>query len=202
MRKMTSKGSRAFNPAATAFAVAIGLSGCTSADAEREASLKDEPSVQAAKYNLSPRPGTRKPATVSAPARQTVQPAPQPPAKTTNPTALSSKIPASPATIADCKESADCTAQLNAMIADPDQSWMAKAPSPAEFSTGTRLFSYRALRTKLDCRKLANVLKELDWAMTTFSKPVPGLKRGVVDLVRDESRAVHQEITAEIKARC
>lgn len=200
MRNTLSSGVLTLNLTVTALAVVTGLSGCTGADVEPATSLKDEAIVQAAKHSPPPPPALRKPATVSVPARPTVQPAPQAAPKTATPMAPSSRI--SPVTIADCKESADCTARLNAMIADPDQSWMAKAPTPAEFSTGTRLFAYRALRAKLDCRKLAGALKELDWAVTNFSQPVPGLKDGVVGLVRDESRAVHQEMAAEIKARC
>ena len=181
-----------YSSAAIALAIIAGLSACSEPVVDPATSLKDGPTVEKAKYSPSPRLAQPKPVRVSAPVRPATQPATEHPAKTAMPTA----------TIADCREKAECAARLSAMIADPNQSWMAKEPTALEFSTGTRLFAFRALKAKLDCRKLAAATKELDWAIATFSKSVPGLEDSVAALVRDESKAVHQDIVAETKSRC
>jgi hypothetical protein len=197
-----SKRFQAVNALATALAVAIGLTGCTDSGIDPGPSLKDAPAVQAVRYTSPPRLAQRKPATVSTPTPPKAQPAANTPPKTVTAPTTAQKTAASPATIAGCRESVECLARLNALIADPEQTWMARLPTPAEYSSGTRLFAYRALRTKLACDKLEIAKKEIEWAVTTFSKPVAGLKAGVVDLVRNESLAVQSEIDSELKSRC
>jgi hypothetical protein len=101
-----------------------------------------------------------------------------------------------------CGVGVDCLAVLRAMIADPKQSWMMRAPTPMEFSNGTRLFAYRALRKSLDCGKLRFAGAELDWALDTFGRDVEGMdadQRGRVAALAQEVRA---ELEAEIKQRC
>lgn len=101
-----------------------------------------------------------------------------------------------------CGVGVDCLAVLRTMVADPKQSWMMRAPTPMEFSNGTRLFAYRALRKRLDCGKLRFAGAELDWALDTFSRDVEGIdaeQRARVAALATEVRA---ELEAEIKERC
>lgn len=101
-----------------------------------------------------------------------------------------------------CGVGVDCLAVLRAMLADPKQSWMMRAPTPMEFSNGTRLFAYRALRRTLDCGKLRFAGAEIDWALDTFSREVEGMdaeQRARVALLAREVRA---ELDAEVKQRC
>lgn len=101
-----------------------------------------------------------------------------------------------------CGVGVDCLAVLRAMVADPKQSWMMRAPTPMEFSNGTRLFAYRALRKKLDCGKLRFAGAELDWALDTFSRDVEGMDVGQRARVAALAREVRAELEAEIKHRC
>lgn len=102
-----------------------------------------------------------------------------------------------------CGPGFDCVAVLRAMIDDPRQSWMMRAPTPAEFANGTRLFAYRALKTTLDCGKLRFANAELDWAIDTFSSNrLEGVDAAHRARVTALAEAVHAEIEGEIKKRC
>ncbi len=101
-----------------------------------------------------------------------------------------------------CGVGVDCVAILRAMIADPKQSWMMRAPTPMEFSNGTRLFAYRALRKSLDCGKLRFASAEIDWALDTFSRDVEGMDAAQRARVAALARAVRAELEAEINQRC
>jgi hypothetical protein len=101
-----------------------------------------------------------------------------------------------------CGVGSDCLAVLRAMIADPKQSWMMRAPTPAEFANGTRLFAYRALRKTLDCGKLRFAGAELDWAIDTFGRDVDGMDAAHRARVAALAAEVRAELDAEIKGRC
>jgi hypothetical protein len=101
-----------------------------------------------------------------------------------------------------CGVGVDCLAVLRAMIDDPKQSWMMRAPTPAEFANGTRLFAYRALRKSLDCGKLRFAAAELQWVMDTFGRDVEGLDEAHRARVAALALEVRGELEAEIKQRC
>jgi hypothetical protein len=102
-----------------------------------------------------------------------------------------------------CGAGLDCVAVLRAMIDDPKQSWMMRAPTPVEFANGTRLFAYRALKTTLECGKLRFANAELDWAIDTFSSSrLEGVDSAHRARVAALAEAVHAEIEGEIKKRC
>ncbi|MFN3743520.1 MAG: hypothetical protein ACK4TL_02315 [Hyphomicrobiaceae bacterium] len=101
-----------------------------------------------------------------------------------------------------CGTGVDCLAVLRAMIADPNLSWMMRAPTPAEFANGTRLFAYRALRRTLDCGRLRFAEAELQWAMDTFSRDVEGMDAAHRARVAALAAEVRRELELEIKQRC
>ena len=102
-----------------------------------------------------------------------------------------------------CGDGRDCLDVLRAMIDDPKQSWMMRAPTAVEFANGTRLFAYRALKSTLECGKLRFANAELDWAIDTFhSNRVTGVDAAHRARVAALAEAVHEEIEAEIKKRC
>jgi hypothetical protein len=101
-----------------------------------------------------------------------------------------------------CGVGVDCLAALRAMVADPKQSWMMRAPTAMEFSNGTRLFAYRALRKTLDCGKLRFADAELAWALDTFSRDVEGMDAAQRARVAALAAEVRTELDAEIKQRC
>lgn len=101
-----------------------------------------------------------------------------------------------------CGVGVDCLAVLRAMVSDPQQSWMARTPTLTDFTSGTRLFAYRALRTTLDCGKLRFANAELDWAVDTFNGTIEGIDAAHRARVSALATAVRAEIQAEIKSRC
>jgi len=101
-----------------------------------------------------------------------------------------------------CGVGVDCLAVLRAMISDPQQSWMMRAPTPTEFANGTRLFAYRALRTTLDCGKLRFAGAELDWASDIFSRDVDGMDVTHHARVAALAIEVRGELEGEVKRRC
>jgi hypothetical protein len=103
---------------------------------------------------------------------------------------------------ARCGVGIDCLAVLRAMIDDPRQAWMMRAPTPAEFANGTRLFAYRALRKTLDCGKLRFAAAELQWAIDTFGRDVEGMDSAHRARVSALAADVRGELEAEIKQRC
>jgi hypothetical protein len=135
---------------------------------------------------------------------------PPPAAKPVSPTPAPPPAPAKPLAETDlaagtmrCGAGVDCLDVLRAMIDDPKQSWMMRAPTTAEFANGTRLFAYRALKTTLECGKLRFANAELDWAIDTFSSSrLEGVDAAHRARVAALAEAVHDEIEAEIKKRC
>jgi hypothetical protein len=101
-----------------------------------------------------------------------------------------------------CGVGVDCLAVLRAMVADPKQAWMMRAPTPMEFSNGTRLFAYRALRKTLECGKLRFADAELAWALDTFSRDVEGMDAAQRARVAALAAEVRAELDTEIKQRC
>ena len=136
------------------------------------------------------------------PAARPVSPAPVLPAPVPSPPRPLAESDLTAGTVR-CGPGLDCVAVLRAMVDDPKQSWMMRAPTPAEFANGTRLFAYRALKTTLECAKLRFANAELDWAIDTFSNSrlegVDAAHRARVAALAEE---VHAEIEGEIKQRC
>jgi hypothetical protein len=135
---------------------------------------------------------------------------PLPTAKPVSPAPTPVPAPAQPLAETDlaagtmrCGAGVDCLDVLRAMIDDPKQSWMMRAPTTAEFANGTRLFAYRALKSTLECGKLRFANAELDWAIDTFSSSrLEGVDAAHRARVAALAEAVHSEIEAEIKKRC
>src|SRR5262245_52795310 len=53
-----------------------------------------------------------------------------------------------------CGTAAQCKGVLKTMIDSPDRGWIGKQQAASAYANGTRLFAYRALRTKLTCNEL------------------------------------------------
>jgi hypothetical protein len=141
---------------------------------------------------LSP-PKAAPPLPMTKPASPTPAPAPPKPLAETDLAASTMR----------CGDGLDCVAVLRAMIDDPKQSWMMRAPTPAEFANGTRLFAYRALKTTLECGKLRFANAELDWAVDIFgSSRLEGVDAAHRARVAALAEAVRAEIEDEIKKRC
>lgn len=102
----------------------------------------------------------------------------------------------------DCGTAAQCKAVLKTLIDDRDRSWVGQQQPAAAYANGTRLFAYRALRKKLNCRELGLALDEVGLTAKAYSWPVPGLTQEQTTRTRALSAQVEGELTKERAARC
>jgi hypothetical protein len=110
------------------------------------------------------------------------------------------------ASVADEKEScgtpSQCKSALKKMVADPKRSWVGQPQTPVAYSNGTRLFAYRALRTKLTCRELSSALTEVRDASKTLAEPVQGVSSEQLSRTRALNTQVEGELARERTTRC
>lgn len=132
--------------------------------------------------------------TVAPVAAQPIEPPSPSPAK---PATAPSKAKAS-----SCGTPAECKLLLQAMVKDPKRRWIAQPETPTAYANGTRLFAYRALRTRLNCRELSQALHETEAAAKTFATPVPGVTPDQSIRVLALNATVGRELQAERKRRC
>jgi hypothetical protein len=147
------------------------------AHAVKHRSIKDDPAPQAA----PPEPRLAAP----------------PPAAPPRPYRPASR-PESPA----CTTGSACLNALKALIDNPDRSWIGRPQSAADYATGTRLFAYRALHGRLNCRELELALADTLRATKAFRTPVPGITPAQAGRVLDLTAAVEEELRTEHARRC
>ncbi len=104
--------------------------------------------------------------------------------------------------LAGCGSNSECLARLKALVEDPTRSWIGQPHSPVEYANGTRLFAYRALRTRLTCDELVRALDDIAAAARTFRAPVPGVTPDRVERVRALNAEVEAELRSERAVRC
>jgi hypothetical protein len=101
-----------------------------------------------------------------------------------------------------CGSAAQCKGVLKTMIDSPDRGWIGKAQPASTYANGTRLFAYRALRTKLTCNELALAVDEVRATSKTLGGPVPGLSPDQATRTRALSAQVEGELARERAGRC
>jgi hypothetical protein len=103
---------------------------------------------------------------------------------------------------ASCTAVEACAAVLKGMVASTDRTWIDRPAKPKVMANGVRLFTYRALRTKLSCNELASALTEVEAAGRTFSQKVGDLEPAQVERVKALSVEVGRELRDERARRC
>ncbi len=101
-----------------------------------------------------------------------------------------------------CGSAAQCSGVLKTMIESPDRGWIGKQQAPSTYANGTRLFAYRALRTKLTCSELALAVDEVRAASKSLGRPVQGMAADQLSRTRDLSTQVEGELSRERTGRC
>ncbi|MBX9591608.1 MAG: hypothetical protein K2X43_20140 [Hyphomonadaceae bacterium] len=124
---------------------------------------------------------------------------------------LATSPPAEPAPVAaaaptaegeNCGSPAQCKSALKKMVDSPKRGWVGQVQSPAAYSDGTRLFAYRALRTKLSCRELSLALTEVRTTSKSLAGEVAGVSPDQVARTRALNSQVEGELARERGARC
>jgi hypothetical protein len=88
------------------------------------------------------------------------------------------------------------------MIDSPDRGWIGKQQPPSAYANGTRLFAYRALRTRLTCNELALAVDEVRAASKSLGRAVPGMTADQLSRTRALSAQVEGELAKERAGRC
>jgi hypothetical protein len=101
-----------------------------------------------------------------------------------------------------CGSAVQCKGVLKTMIDSPDRGWIGKQQSPSAYANGTRLFAYRALRTRLTCNELALAVEEVRAASKSLERPVPGMTPDQLSRTRALSVQVEGELARERTGRC
>jgi len=85
---------------------------------------------------------------------------------------------------------------------NPKRGWVGEHQSPAAYIDGTRLFAYRALRTKLSCRELNLALTETRTVSKSLAGEVPGASADQISRTRALNSQVEGELLRERGVRC
>lgn len=133
-------------------------------------------------------------------ARQEPQKAasPKEPAKT----AARAEPRPSPTQTTACADGGDCMAQLKRMVDGTNRTWVGRAEPPQQFADGTRLFAYRALRPKLNCRELSLALTEIDTSSKRLQDPASAVSADRAERVTALAADVAGELKTEHAGRC
>ena len=101
-----------------------------------------------------------------------------------------------------CGNPAQCRSALKKLVDSPKRGWVGQQQSPAAYTDGTRLFAYRALRTKLNCRELSAALTEVRAASKSLAGEVPGVSPDQISRTRALNGQVEGELAKERGVRC
>ena len=101
-----------------------------------------------------------------------------------------------------CGTASHCKSVLKKMVDDPKRGWVGQQQPPVAYTDGTRLFAYRALRTKLSCRELTLALGEVRAASKSLTGTVPGVTPNQATRTRALNTQVEVELSRERAARC
>jgi hypothetical protein len=101
-----------------------------------------------------------------------------------------------------CGNADQCKGVLKTMIDSPDRGWIGKPQAPDTYANGTRLFAYRALRTRLTCSELAAAVDEMRAASKSMDGPVRGMSADQLSRTRALSVQVETELADERAGRC
>ena len=101
-----------------------------------------------------------------------------------------------------CGSPAQCRSALKKLVDSPKRGWVGQHQSPAAYTDGTRLFAYRALRTKLNCRELSAALTEVRAASKSLAGEVPGASPDQISRTRALNGQVEGELAKERGVRC
>jgi hypothetical protein len=101
-----------------------------------------------------------------------------------------------------CGSPAQCKSALKKMVESPKRGWVGQHQPAGHYVDGTRLFAYRALRTKLSCRELSAAMGEVRAASKSLAGDVAGVSREQASRTRTLSQQVEAELVKERSARC
>ena len=101
-----------------------------------------------------------------------------------------------------CGTPAQCKTALKKLVDNPKRGWVGQQQSPGAYVDGTRLFAYRALRTKLNCRELSAALTEVRATSKSLAGEVPGVSPDQISRTRALNGQVESELAKERGVRC
>jgi hypothetical protein len=102
----------------------------------------------------------------------------------------------------DCGTPAQCRSALKAIVDSPKRGWVGQRMPADAYTDGTRLFAYRALRKRLNCRELSLAVDEVRAVSKSLNGPMPGINPEQASRTRALNSQVESELVQERSARC
>jgi hypothetical protein len=159
-----------------------------------------KPATRAELPKVAARPEPAKTAAARpAPPKTAASPEPPKTAVRQEPAKAAAREPAEASAGADGEDS---MAQLKRMVDGTNRTWVGRAEPPQQFAEGTRLFAYRALRPKLNCRELGLALTEIDSSSKRLQDPASAVSPERVERVTALAADVAGELKSERAGRC
>lgn len=119
---------------------------------------------------------------------------------------MPASVPPPPPAVAekksDCGTAAQCRSALKTMVDGKDRAWVGQKLPADAYTDGTRLFAYRALRKRLNCRELGLAVDEVRAAANSLKGPMPGTTPEQATRTRALNTQVEGELAQEQAARC
>jgi hypothetical protein len=119
---------------------------------------------------------------------------------------MPASIPAQPPPVAekkpDCGTAAQCRSALKTMVDGKDRAWVGQKLPADAYTDGTRLFAYRALRKRLNCRELGLAVDEVRATSKALNGPMPGVTPEQATRTRALNTQVEGELAQEQATRC
>jgi hypothetical protein len=101
-----------------------------------------------------------------------------------------------------CGSPAECRSALKSMVNDPTRGWVGQQLPAEEYTDGTRLFAYRALRKHLNCRELSLAVDEVRAVSKSLNGPMAGITPAQASRTRALNTQVEGELVKERATRC
>jgi hypothetical protein len=188
------------DPALAAKPSTAGAASETQGQPAKPATRAELPKVAAARPEPPKTAAPKEAAKAAAPKEPPKAAAPKEPGKTV---ARAEPRPAASASdTSACNEGGDCVAQLKRMVDGTNRTWVGRAEPPKQFADGTRLFAYRALRPKLNCRELSVALTEIDASSKRLQDPASAVSPDRAERVAALAADVAGELKTEHAGRC
>ena len=101
-----------------------------------------------------------------------------------------------------CGTPVQCRSALKTMVENPKRGWVGQKLPADAYTDGTRLFAYRALRKRLNCRELSLAVDEVRAASKSLSGAMPGITPAQASRTRALNTQVEAELVKERALRC
>jgi len=120
----------------------------------------------------------------------------------TKPSTAAPAAPVSSPAVEVCAAGSTCAVELQKLLADKSRDWIQERVTVSVYATGARPSAYRALRTALTCREIAQAVDEIADADEALQTPPLDVSNEQAARIRTLNFAVATELKSEHATRC